>query len=124
MSDAATGVEPDIDVDPYPVIDLRDPRRGSPLVSEPPEWMSERGIAAWSRLQERGVWVREIDRDEFIMYCEAIAEYEEATELLRDTGLVIIDPLSGSPVPNPIISMRDSAERKVNRWSRMFKEVQ
>lgn len=121
MSDTSTSV--DIDADPYPVIDLRDPRRGTPLDEDPPEWMSERGIGAWHRLLERGVWVRNIDRDEFIMYCEALGEYEEASELLRDTGMVIIDPASGSPAPNPIIAMRDSAERKINRWSRVFKEA-
>ncbi|MDJ0404020.1 P27 family phage terminase small subunit [Rhodococcus erythropolis] len=85
-----------------------------------PEWLTERGRTAWDRLAPRNV-VTESDADEFAAFCESIAEYQEATELLAETGLVILDPMSGAPVPNPITSVRDRADRKIAFWANRFR---
>lgn len=85
-----------------------------------PEWLTERGRTAWDRLAPLNV-VTGSDVDEFAAFCESIAEYQEATELLAETGLVILDPMSGAPVPNPITSVRDRADRKIAFWANRFR---
>ena len=90
------------------------------FVVEPPEWLTEKGRGAWDRLAPLNQLTPK-DTDEFAAYCESIAEYEESTGLLAETGLVIIDPNSGMPVPNPIQTIRDRADRKIAFWANRFR---
>lgn len=86
---------------------------------QPPEWMTEWGTAAWNDLAPLHK-LRLTDLPEFAAFCEAVAEFRESSELIRDTGLVVIDPVSGAPVPNPVTSIRDRADRKIASWANRF----
>lgn len=87
---------------------------------EPPEWLSEHGREAWERLAPE-LSLTATDLDEFAAYCESISEFREATEVISEAGLLIIDPASGMPVPNPITGVRDRADRKIAAWAARFR---
>jgi len=87
---------------------------------EPPEWLSEHARAAWDRLAPL-YQLTALDVDEFAAYCETLAEFREASEVITEAGLLIIDPASGMPVPNPIQMVRDRADRKIAFWANRFR---
>lgn len=108
---------------PYPkVIPLVS--REAPVASterpEPPEWLTEKGREAWDRYAPLYA-ITERDLPEFVAYCEAIGEFHETTEMLAEVGLVVLDPASGMPEANPVLSIRDRADRKLASWSERFR---
>ncbi|MFI6168827.1 P27 family phage terminase small subunit [Nocardia sp. NPDC051052] len=113
----------------YPVIPLHRPPAAGPdhdavdAAPEPPEWMTSNGRDAWQRLTLH-VQVTATNRDEFAAYCEAIAEFRESTEIISETGLLILDPASGQPAPNPVTMVRDRADAKIARWAQRFRGQQ
>ena len=87
---------------------------------ETPEWLTDIGKQTWARLAPL-FNLTPADIDEFAAYCEAIAEYQESTVIIAEAGLLIIDPASGMPIPNPIQAVRDRADRKLAFWAGRFR---
>jgi P27 family predicted phage terminase small subunit len=87
---------------------------------EPPEWLSEYAKEAWERLAPY-CQLAPTDVDEFAAYCETLAEFRESSEVISEAGLLIIDPASGMPVPNPIQMVRNNADRKIAFWANRFR---
>lgn len=87
---------------------------------EPPDWLSDYAKEAWARLAPY-MTLAPTDVDEFAAYCETLAEFRESTEVISEAGLLIIDPASGMPVPNPIAGVRDRADRKIAAWAARFR---
>ncbi len=87
---------------------------------EPPGWLSEYAKEAWERLAPL-YQLTATDIDEFAAYCETLAEFRESSEVISEAGLLIIDPASGMPVPNPIQSVRNNADRKIAFWANRFR---
>lgn len=85
----------------------------------PPDWLTEKGREAWDLLFPLHT-VTTRDLPEFIAFCEAVGEFHESTEMISDVGLVVIDPVSGMPTPNPLTSIRDRADAKIARWAGRF----
>ena len=86
-----------------------------------PEFLSDLAVGAWDRLAPLYM-LRPHDLPEFAAYCEAVAEFEEATDLIKDGGLIAIDPASGLPIPSPFTTVRNSADRKIASWANRFKD--
>lgn len=107
----------------YPaVIPLGRSSESSAQRPEPPEWLTDKGREAWDELAPLHS-LTALDRIEFAAFCEAVGELAEATEMISDVGLVVIDPASGMPTPNPLTAIRDRADRKVASWAERFRRV-
>ncbi|MET7773746.1 P27 family phage terminase small subunit [Nocardia sp. NPDC005366] len=106
----------------YPVIPLRrtPPVSLSAWKAEPPEWLTSDARLMWERLAPH-TELTPANLFEFAAYCEALAEFQEATVILAETGLLVIDAASGAPVPNPISAVRDRADRKIAAWAARFR---
>ncbi|KZM68144.1 P27 family phage terminase small subunit [Nocardia terpenica] len=107
----------------FPVIPLRrasqTPMAASTGAPEPPEWLTELGRQVWQQLASR-IELTPTALGEFACYCEALAEFQESTQLLSETGLLIVDA-NGAPVLNPISAVRDRADRKIAAWAARFR---
>lgn len=90
--------------------------------AECPEWLSEFGKETWLRLAPQ-YQLGPTDVDEFAAFCEAVAEFREATEVISEAGLLVIDPQTAMPVPNPITGVRDRADKKLAYWAGRFKST-
>ncbi|UAK38430.1 P27 family phage terminase small subunit [Gordonia bronchialis] len=95
------------------------PDQGDGATPDPPDWLTDKGREAWETLAPL---YRLTPRDlaEFAAFCEAFGEFHEATEMISDVGLVVIDPASGMPTPNPLAAIRDRADAKLARWATRF----
>ncbi|WP_067839722.1 P27 family phage terminase small subunit [Nocardia lijiangensis] len=106
----------------YPVIPLRRPTPVSVSAwkADPPEWLTAEARTMWERLAPH-TELTPANLFEFAAYCEALAEFQEATVILAETGLLVIDAASGAPIPNPISAVRDRADRKIASWATRFR---
>ncbi|QXN74216.1 terminase small subunit [Gordonia phage ObLaDi] len=84
------------------------------------DWMSERAATWWGAIAPL-VELRPSELPEFAAYMETLAEYEESTEMIKDTALVVADPDTGLPMPNPLTGVRDRADRKIAFWASRFR---
>lgn len=87
---------------------------------EPFEWMSELAVEHWNRLAPLIV-LRPSELTEFAAYCEALSEFQESTDMIKDVGLVVPDPATGLPTSNPLTGIRDRADRKLAFWANRFR---
>ncbi|WP_063045978.1 P27 family phage terminase small subunit [Nocardia pseudovaccinii] len=107
----------------FPVIALRRPTQPlsvSAWKTDPPPWLTEQARSLWEQLAPH-TELNPANVVEFACYCEALAEFQEATVILGETGLLVIDAASGAPVPNPISAVRDRADRKIAAWAARFR---
>ncbi|MBF6333334.1 P27 family phage terminase small subunit [Nocardia transvalensis] len=107
----------------FPVVPLRKPAQPvsvSAWDANPPTWLTEQARTIWEQLAPH-IDLCPASLLEFACYCEALAEFQEATAILGETGLLVIDAASGAPVPNPISAVRDRADRKVAAWAARFR---
>ncbi|MFG1796705.1 P27 family phage terminase small subunit [Nocardia sp. NPDC049149] len=107
----------------YPVVPLRRPAQPvsvSAWKTDPPTWLTEQARLLWEQLAPH-TELNPANVGEFACYVEALAEFQEATVILGETGLLVIDAASGSPVPNPMSAVRDRADRKIAAWAARFR---
>lgn len=94
------------------------PRSGAPL---PPAHMSGEALAEWGRvvpdLDKIGMLAK-VDRAYLVVYCEAWQAYCEASQALRDHG-VVVKGREDTLVKNPAAQvMRDAADLMLKYGSR------
>lgn len=77
--------------------------------------------------EEKAVWRREIhplmnaqilketDRRAFLMYCQAVVEYDRAVQGIRESGGEVVPDKKGSLKKNPWCMVRNQAHAKVQR---------
>lgn len=90
---------------------------GNPA-GDPPGWMSEVGQSVWRRLAQE-VKPTTAEVDEFACFCEAVAEFREATEHLTIAGLILTN--DEGEYANPAVGIRDTADGKIARWAKRFR---
>ena len=56
-----------------------------------------------------GLVKRQAERDVAAQYADAYLEYHEACEKIQDGGRVVAHPVTGGPIINPHIEIRDKA---------------
>lgn len=88
---------------------------------EPPDSLTERGTAVWQELAPLYPSLQRRDHVEFAAFCESVAEYREASEMIDEAGIVIIDPSTGLPEPSPLLTIRTAADGRIARWANRFR---
>jgi len=87
-----------------------------------PKHLSEPARKEWRRitkiLSEVGL-LTELDRTALALYCEAYAEYIEASEQIRQHGLLLKSPL-GYPTQSPYLSIRNRAAAQMRSYMLEF----
>lgn len=90
-----------------------EPTPGAP---EPPEWLRPAALAEWTRivpeLDTLGMLTK-VDGAALAIYCSAVAEFEEADELLARFGPVVKG--SRGPMTNPALRPWRAAAETINR---------
>lgn len=79
--------------------------------AEPPEWLDDAAKTEWRRIAPilaRHGLLTELDTDALIAYCEAWTRWREATQKIRQFGMVIKSPV-GFPMPSPYLSIANKA---------------
>jgi len=59
--------------------------------------------------------VTELDRTALALYCEAYAEYMEASEHIRQHGLLLKSPM-GYPIQSPYLAIRNKAAEQMRAY--------
>lgn len=87
-----------------------------------PAWLSERGRAEWQRivpeLSALGLLTR-VDRAALICYVEAVADLQDATELLAKEGKVAVAQ-SGYKMPHPACTLKRQAMQAIRNFAAEF----
>ncbi|MFF5093571.1 MULTISPECIES: phage terminase small subunit P27 family [Actinosynnema] len=86
-----------------------------------PDWASEDARAIWTRLapglEQRGV-LTSWDVDAFLVLCEALSRYRQATTLINSSHLLVQG--AGGLVKNPAIQIQGEAERTFLSYASRF----
>ena len=88
---------------------------------EPPEWLSTEARAEWDRVLPglaRLDLLKPEDRAGLASYCEAVAEFRQASEVIAREGLTI-EARQGE-IPHPAVGIRRAAGREVRAWAGHF----
>lgn len=83
-----------------------------------PNWLSGEALDVWAILAPV-LNPTAAETFEFACYCEAVAEFMQATKDIKHTGLTTTDA-DGTPIANPVIVLRDKADSRVHRWAGRF----
>ncbi|TWP47422.1 phage terminase small subunit P27 family [Lentzea tibetensis] len=88
---------------------------------EPPDWLSDDARAVWDRLAP-GLIARKVltvwDADAFVVLCQALARYKQATALLNGSHLLVQG--AGGLVKNPVLGIQAEAERTFLTYAARF----
>ena len=87
---------------------------------DPFDWMTENGKKAWRALRDVSE-VTELNQFEFVAYCEAIGEFRDATKLIEELGMLTTAG-DGTPIPSPIVGIRNAADARLARWAQRFRQ--
>lgn len=82
------------------------------VAPDPPVWLSGRALEVWRRVAAELAHMRVLsaaDGDALVVYCQAVAHYEEAVALVGEQGMLVRGRL-GEWVKNPAMQfVRDQA---------------
>ena len=89
---------------------------------EMPEWLTGAAASEWRRiapdLTAMGT-VKAVDAIGLAAYCEAVARFKTATELIGRAGLMIRDR-DGMVRKNPAVAQARDASLEIRMWAREF----
>lgn len=95
------------------------PDEPTPTVVEetaaPPDYLSDEAKKEWLRVAPilvRNGLLTEMDLDALGTYCAAFATWREATEKLRQFGMVVKSP-TGYPIPSPYLPIANQATKQM-----------
>ena len=97
-----------------------------PMPTTPPNWMTDAAAANWERLATRMVVLgilRETDYDAFALMVDALTDYQELTEAIREHGRTYaVTTESGSTMwrPNPEVVQAQDAYRRFVQLAGQF----
>jgi len=89
---------------------------------EQPEWLSAGGAAEWVRVLPDLLAMRTVtsaDASALAAYCEAVARFRAATELVARSGLMLRDR-DGAIRKNPAVAQQRDASNEMRVWAREF----
>jgi len=94
--------------------------RGGSLPLPPPDSLSGKARDTWTRLAPLVPDGRltEATADMFAMLCTQIATWQEAEELVQETGILTV--AGQDLVTNPALAIRDHADTMTARWAKAF----
>ncbi len=96
------------------------PPPGRPIA--PPD-LSDDAKKEWQyvvpKLDEMGL-LHKLDRRNLVIYCELVATFNEATNWVKDKGVIVAGRNKGEAVKNPAIQVQRDAARLISTYSRMF----
>lgn len=95
------------------------PRQATP---EPPAWLGDRATEVWNRTVVELAAMKVLaasDVDSLVIYCQAVAHYEEAVRLVNASGMLIRGRL-GEVVKNPAMQFVRDQATLVQRMAREF----
>lgn len=69
----------------------------------PPHWMDDRAVAVWRELESH-VNIVPAAADSFGIYCDALARYREAAEMVARDGMLIVGDKE-QIVRNPAVTL-------------------
>lgn len=102
-----------------------DTRDGEPQASgvpHPPAWLEGVALAKWQeyvpQLERMGL-LGECDADALVAYCEAWAEFVEATEYIKEHGRIAISE-NGGEYQHPMVGIKNKAVERMNRLGSQF----
>ncbi|WP_018219129.1 phage terminase small subunit P27 family [Salinispora vitiensis] len=85
-----------------------------------PENLPDPVRAVWEALAPTiTVALAPVDTHAFRLLCTAITTYNDADELIADSGIVVSDA-HGNLVENPVLKIRDRADAQIRVWSQKF----
>ncbi len=70
------------------------------------------------KLAEMGM-LHKLDRRNLIIYCELVHTFNEATDEVKDKGVIVVGQ-KGEAVKNPAVQIQRDAARLISTYSRMF----
>lgn len=85
----------------------------------PPDWLDNRAQAVWRRLAPQ-LNPTAAEADEFACLCVAVGEFQDATVTINNTDMVLTNA-EGEDYANPAVSIRDTADGKIARWTARFR---
>lgn len=92
------------------------------LPPERPAWLSQAARDEWDRIAP-DLWVMRtataVDSTALAAYCEAVARFRVATDLVAKAGLMLRDR-DGTVRRNPAVSQARDASFEMLRWAREF----
>ena len=95
-----------------------------PAKPRAPDEIGPRAAKVWRflipKLDELGI-ISPIDRYTLRTLCEAVARYEEATEMIIATGLLVAGRRKGEAVRNPLLIAQRQAAQEIATFSGMFR---
>lgn len=101
---------------------LREPLKAPPSKPRCPSWLQDYAKTVWRRLVDildgYGV-LTTADREMMAAYCEAVADYRNATETMAKTGL-LVQGQKGNAVTNPLWRIKRDAARQIAEGSARF----
>lgn len=103
-------------------LNLAEPKTppGRPIA--PPD-LSDDAKKEWQyivpKLDEMGV-LHKADRRNLVIYCELVATFNEATNWVKDKGVIVSGRNKGEAVKNPAVQIQRDAARLISTYSRMF----
>lgn len=88
-----------------------------------PRWLSAEAKTEWDyivpKLDSQGLLTK-VDRATLAAYCEAVATFVDATEWVREKGLIVAGQRKGDAKKNPAVQIARDASHEIARYSRMF----
>jgi P27 family predicted phage terminase small subunit len=88
-----------------------------------PSWLSKEAKAEWRRqvaaLVRMGVLAK-ADRAALAVFCEAWSEFQQASETIGRSGLLLKDPETGALKRNPLLKVRNDAADRVVQLAGQF----
>jgi P27 family predicted phage terminase small subunit len=92
------------------------------LLPEAPDWLSAAAAEEWARLVPDLIvmgTVKAADATALACYCEAVARFRVASEIVSKAGLMLKDR-DGIVRKNPAVGMARDAGAEVRQWAREF----
>lgn len=91
-------------------------------LAEPPEFLSVEAVAVWESLAPtltRMGLLTLIDAHQFAVYCDAVAQYERASNLVAQTGL-LIRGRKDATVKNPAMQLVRDLAQTIKSYAQEF----
>lgn len=82
-----------------------------------PTYLSKRASEVWDNIASKVDIDKPTIADMLSVYCEAVSEYEKATEELNSQSLVITTA-TGYQQPNPLIAIRNKASTIIRQFDK------
>ncbi|WP_141575878.1 P27 family phage terminase small subunit [Actinomadura sp. WMMA1423] len=91
-----------------------------PVPVDPPEWLSEDATTLWHTFAPHTApgTLTPGTASAFALYCNALATYAEADQMVQTAGVLIAD--GQGLAPNPALAIRDRADTTIHRWANLF----